>query len=130
MSRVDEELGLLRAWWPSLEYNPADRWVLLRGFRLTRGVWSAEVVDVAFQIPARLPAEAPYGFYVRPGLRLAGGALPSNYVEEGSGPPFGPGPWGKFSWAAIAWCPTVDARAGDNMVGFATSITDRLKEAS
>jgi len=130
MTRIIEELELLRGWWSSLEYEAGERWVLLRSYRLPVGIWSSDQVDVAFQIPAQLPAEAPYGFYVRPPLTLAAGQMPSNYTYPPAEPPFGPGPWGRFSWAPVAWRPVADARAGDNMVGFALSIGDRLKEAS
>jgi hypothetical protein len=129
-ARIDEELELLRSWWVGLEYEATARWVLLRGYHVPAGIWNHDVLDVAFQIPAHLPAEAPYGFYVRPGLALISGAAPSNYTYPSAEPPFGDGPWGKFSWAPVAWQPTVEARGGDNMVCFASSIADRLREAS
>lgn len=130
MTRVIEELELLRGWWPELQYEQAGGWVLLRGYRLPAGVWNADIVDVAFQIPPQLPATPPYGFYVRPVLTLASGGVPSNYTQPSSEPPFGPGSWGKFSWAPVAWQPDADVRAGDNMVGFASSFADRLGEPS
>jgi hypothetical protein len=130
MMRVHEELELLRRWRPDLDYEPSARWVLLRAYRLPEGIWNAAAADVAFQLPAHLPGEAPYGFYVRPGLTLATGASPCNYTYPSVEPPFGDGPWGKFSWAPVAWRPAADARGGDNMVDFAASIGDRLREAS
>lgn len=130
MTRVADELELLRGWWPGLEYEPQGDWVLLRDYCVPAGLWSANLVEVVFQIPALVPATPPYGFYVRPVLTLAGGGMPANYTQPSSEPPFGAGLWGKFSWAPVAWQPHADVLLGDNMVGFASSFADRLKEGS
>jgi hypothetical protein len=129
-ARIEQELELLRGWWTDLEYQADARWVLLGGYGVPPGIWSEDMVDIAFQIPAHLPAEAPYGFYVRPCLTLATGVTPSNYTYPSAEPPFGDGPWGKFSWAPVVWQPKAEARDGDNIVRFASSIADRLREAS
>ena len=130
-TRIAQELGLLRGWCSGLEYEERARWVLLSAYRLPAAIWTTSQVDVAFQIPAQLPAEAPYGFYVRPGLALLTGQLPSNYTHPAAGPPFGQGPWGRFSWAPVAWRPAAErTRRGQHGGVLLPSILDRLREPS
>jgi hypothetical protein len=126
--RIEEELAMLKACWPSLVFIEAGLWVLLRGQPTPPGLWDHQVVDLAIQIPAQLPGQAPYGFYVRPGLLGANGAAPSNYTFPCDEPPFGAGSWGKFSWAPVSWQPRERVSAGDNLVEFVHSVVRRLAE--
>ena len=119
---------MLRACWPSLQFVEAGLWVLLPDHPAPRRLWDRHSVDVAIQIPAELPGQAPYGFYVRSGLSALSGASPTNYTFPCEEPPFGAGPWGKFSWSPASWQPRSSATAGDNMVGFAHSVAQRLAE--
>jgi Prokaryotic E2 family E len=128
--RVLDELGLLRACWPALEFVEAGLWVRLANYPLPRGIWDRGTCEVAFQIPTQLPGQAPYGFYVRPGLELAGGGAIGNYTFPTLEPPFDSSPWGKFSWALAEWQPAAEAGKGSNMVQFARSIADRLREGA
>jgi hypothetical protein len=129
--RIEEELGMLKACWPSLQFSEAGLWVLLPGQPLPDGHWdNTGAVDVAIQIPPQLPGQAPYGFYVRPGLAGAGGQNPTNYTFPSDEPPFGQGPWGKFSWSPVSWQPREPAAAGDNIVIFAHSVATRLGEGA
>lgn len=125
--RIAQELGMLRTCWPDLEYLEAGHWVRIPRYTVPRGIWNVDEVEVAFQIPEQLPGQAPYGFYVRPALRLAAdGSPPNNYTDPVT-TPFGEG-WGKFSWAPVDWRPAAEPAAGSNMVDFVRSLTDRLRE--
>lgn len=128
--RLGEELDLLRAWWPGLEFVEAGLWVRLAGYKLPAGIWQTEVCDLALQIPAQLPGQPPYGFYVFPGLALATNGAIGNYTYPTREPPFEPGPWGKFSWSLADWRPAAGILRGSNMVQFARSIANRLREGT
>jgi len=128
--RVDAEIALLKGRFPELEIRP-DLWCRFPEYRLPVGIWNVEVVELAFRIPAQLPGEQPYGFWVKPPLTLAGGATPGSYtpsvtIDLGAG-------WGQFSWAPEVWAPspTIDTIThGTNMVNFVESFAVRLREAS
>jgi hypothetical protein len=121
------ELELLRNWFDQLEYHPSGDWVVLREYRLPDG-WRPSTVDLAFQIPTNLPAQAPYAFYVRP-LVTYKGQQPSNCGGPVGGGPVG-GEWAQFSWAPERWEPHSSPLAGDNMVSFARSIGSRFTEGA
>jgi hypothetical protein len=129
-ARVQEELAMLRGWWPDLEFREPGLWVRLRDRALRASAWRPDRVDVAFQIPELLPGQAPYGFYVLPGLTLPDGRMPENYTYPSAEPPFD-GSWGKFSWSPVAWRTAACAAQGDNMVSFVHSILSvRLQDGS
>lgn len=64
--RVHEELELLRAAHPDLEYRQEGGayWVRIPSYPVPEG-WSLGEVEVAFQIPSS-PGQAPYGFWSGP----------------------------------------------------------------
>ncbi len=128
--RVRQELALLRGWWSSLEFVEAGLWVLLDGYQLPPAIWDRRTADVALQIPSQLPAQAPYGFYVFPHLQLNSGGAIGSYTYPAHEPPFARGPWGRFSWALTDWAPASDVLRGSNVVQFARSIADRLREGA
>src|SRR5436190_12567539 len=118
--RLEEELALLRSGYPDLEDRSVDgvHWVRIPAYPVPsgweRGGGAVDPAEIVFQIPAQ-PAQAPYGFYVRPAITLAGGAAPSNYTATATTP------WGsdfaQFSWAPLGpWVPKTDIRAGANML--------------
>jgi hypothetical protein len=132
--RINEELDLLRSAYPDLEYRLVAEvhWVRIPAYSVPVGwVFGGDEVkeaEIAFQIPAQA-GQAPYAFYVRPPVRLASGEAPGNYTETAATP------WGddfaQFSWSANEpWVPKVDIRAGANMLNFARSFTDRLRDLS
>lgn len=127
--RLEQELELLRTGYPNLEHRRMDDsvyWVRIPSYPVPRG-WSHEAVEVAFQIPDQV-GQAPYAFYVRPRLLLADGGTPTNYTAQATTP------WGadfaQFSWSPVSWTPKADVRAGANMLNFARSFADRLREPS
>lgn len=124
--RIGQELALLRGCYPDLEHVVEGHWVRFPSYRVPPRLWNLEWIEVCFQIPAALPGQAPYGFYARPELRLADGARPNNY-EYPVGTPFGEG-WGKFSWQLQPWAPAAEPSSGTNLVNFAQSFVDRLRE--
>lgn len=127
--RLPEELELLRTAFPDLEHrNDGGRdWVRIPSYSLPPGLWSRTAVEVAFEIPPQV-GQAPYGFYVRPGLTLASDAPPDRYTSSAA-TPWG-SDWGKFSWSPMSWTPKADIRAGANMLNFARSVADRFAEGA
>ncbi len=127
--RIDQELELLRSVFHNLEYSPAARWVRLRQYRVPpEGGWKATEVEVTFQFPAAFPGQKPYGFHVSPPLELSNGATIQN-VAASSEPPW-PAQWQKFSWDVPDWTPAEEVRLGSNMLDFALTITDRLRQGA
>jgi len=126
--RIASEVELLRVAFPDLEYRPAGQWVRIPRHPLPDGIWSRKSAEVCFQIPENLPAQAPYGFYVRPGLSLISGGEILNYVYPAP-TAFGDD-WGKFSWQLLEWAPTADLVVGTNILNFARSFMSRFQEGS
>ena len=124
--RIEQELALLRTVYPDLEWHPDSFWVRIPSYALPHGVWKQKEVELAFQMPANLPGQQPYGFWVRPGLELADGRPPNNYTPSVT-TALGDG-WGQFSWSPMVWQPQVEISAGSNMLNFVRSIADRLQE--
>jgi hypothetical protein len=126
--RVQEELELLRTAYPDLEYREEGsvHWVRIPSYPVPKG-WSQTEVEVCFQIPSS-PGQAPYAFRVRPEMQLAEGGSPGNYTYPVS-TPWG-NDWGQFSWSPTNWVPKEDIRAGANMLDFAHSFADRLREGA
>lgn len=124
--RILEELVLLRTAFPDLEYRADGHWVRIPAYAVPDEVWDKSHVEVAFQIPEQIPGQAPYGFWVRPAIALRSGGQVDNYAYPAP-TPFGDD-WGKFSWQLLSWNPKADIVAGENMLNFAHSIADRLRE--
>jgi hypothetical protein len=128
VGRLEQELELLRAVYPDLEYRLVDgvHWVRFPSYPVPEG-WSRSTIEIAFQIPAQV-GQAPYAFWVRPAIQLVGGGTPSNYAATAS-TPWG-GDWAQFSWSPLTWMPKADIRAGANMLNFARSFADRFLDRS
>ena len=128
---VAEELALLKTFWPDLEYEANGHWIFKRDYQVPAG-WSRLHADIAIRIPPNLPAEQPYGFWVRGGLSWEESGTPGSYTFPASEPvPFAPGDqWGKFSWQMQdgVWKPGERPGAGTGMIQFAMSINRRLRE--
>jgi len=131
--RLDQELELLRSGYPDLECRLVDaaHWVRIPVYPVADGWFAGDepvaAVEIVFQIPQA--GQAPYAFRTRPVITLAGGSTPSNYTAPVSTP------WGnefaQFSWSPLEpWIPKTDIRAGANMLNFARSFAERLKEPS
>jgi Prokaryotic E2 family E len=127
-TRIQEELILLRRNFPDLEYLSEGNWVRIPSYALPDGLWDRDSVEVCFQIPEQMPGQAPYGFYVRPGIALKNEQPIGNYAFPA---PTGFGAdWGKFSWQLTGWAPAADLVAGTNMVNFARSLSTRFAEGA
>jgi len=124
--RVEQELSLLRAVYPDLDWRGDVLWARIPSYVVPAMMWKQREVEIAFQIPGELPGQAPYGFWVRPGLEAIDGRAISNYTYPVS-IPFGDG-WGQFSWSPVTWEPKADITTGSNMVNFVRSFADRLRE--
>lgn len=126
--RIGEELALLRTAYPELEYRTDGHWVRIAAYPVPDGLWDRSQAAVCFQIPEQIPGQAPYGFWVRPGLSLRSGGQVDNYAYPAP-TAFGED-WGKFSWQLLSWNPKAEIVAGENMLNFALSIADRLGQGS
>lgn len=126
--RVHEELELLRTAYPDLDYRDEGgiHWVRIPSYAVPSG-WTPGRVEVSFQIPAMV-GQAPYAFRVRPHLGRTDGGQPGNYTYPVT-TPWGDD-WGQFSWSPVEWVPKADIRAGANMLNFARSFADRLREGA
>lgn len=129
MDWVEANLALLRAAYRDLEHTVVDgvHWIRIPVYPIP-GLFTVRSAEVAFRIPSQ-PGEAPYGFWVRPGLALVSGATISNYsypTTTGWGTD-----WGQFSLSPVGvWQPKADVQAGPNMLHFARGIADRLREGA
>jgi hypothetical protein len=126
---IDAELAALRTTWPDLEHCVSGHhWVLLRDFAVPAG-WSKSTVDLAVRIPANLPGEGPYGFWIGGGIALASNAAVTNYTLASEALPFsGQESWGQFSWAVETWAPPSAPGKPSCMVPFVHSVSRRLAE--
>ncbi len=129
MNRVEQEFDLVGGVFPEAELHPHEgvNWVRIPAYRLPEGVFrQGPEIQLAFRIPAQV-GEAPYGFWVHPGLELLSGLALGNYTYP-TQTPWGPD-WGQFSWAPEGgWVPKTDIRSGANMLDFVRSFARRLGE--
>ena len=127
--RIIKELELLRKKFSDLEYKEKGVWIRIPNYKLPKGIWNRESTQICFQVPAGYPGNPPYGFFVETGLVLKEtGEKPVNNYEEPVETPF-LGSWGKFSWGHNnSWRATTDLRSGSNLLNFARSFKDRLRE--
>jgi len=125
--RWQGELELLREHFSELEYleHGGEHWCRLPSYPVTGGMFRPDAVDVAFRIPPRA-GEAPYAFWVRPGVEpIAGGAI-QNYTTPA--PTAWGNDWAQFSWSPLEWIPKADVRMPANMLSFVRSFADRFEE--
>jgi Prokaryotic E2 family E len=127
--RLQQEVALLRQFYPDLEYRAEAHWVRLPRFPVpAEGGWDATQVAVAFQFPAGYPGQKPYGFYVAPPLQLKDGRAVQS-VTSSAEPPW-PGPWLKFSWDAPSWHATADLGSGSNMLNYVLTFAERFRQGA
>jgi hypothetical protein len=125
--RVAEELGLLERRFPALEFVEPGLWCRIPDYIVPGEHFKESQVDVAFQIPANIPGQEPYGLWVKPGLTpSAEGAVITNYTYPAA-TGFGNG-WGQFSWAPDGWHPGPSAATGDNMITWVSTFAHRFLE--
>ncbi len=125
MGRIDQEIEILRSRYPDVQLR--DPWVLIPAYPVPSVGWSVSAVAVAFLIPGGYPGAKPYAFHVSPPLRV-GNAVPTNSTE--SHEPVFPGVWQKFSWDCPEWAPGTEPRSGTNLLHWALSFRERLREYS
>lgn len=124
---VEQELELIRSFFPDLEYLEwnGQHWIRIPKYPVPAG-WSQTEVELACHIPAEA-GQPPYGFWVRPPLALESGAEITNCTVAATA--WG-SDWMQFSWSPVEWKPKADVRLGDNMLNFVRSFADRLRELS
>lgn len=128
-TRIEEELELLRKYYPELEFHETGNWVRIPDFSIPQGhPWNREKTDVCFEIPQGYPGTHPYGIYVPVGIRCNGNK-PNSYTEPAQKQPPFPGQWGVFSWSPdTPWKPTADILKGPNLLNFVHTFADRFRE--
>ena len=136
MSRLDEELELLRADYPDLEFLVDGLWVRLPRYEVPAELWRPSVLQVAFQIPPQMGI-APYAFHVHPldgddfdRVELTSGGDIGNYSFPAT-TPWG-ADWATFSWGQEdnAWLAVEPIRAGSNMARFVATFASRFGEGA
>jgi len=125
--RIEDEIRRLESRF-RVEYREEGNWILIWQYPVDLGLWDADQVDIAFRVPDGYPGVKPYGFYVRPRIRLESGETPASSTEANE-PPFG-GEWLKFSWDCPDWRATADAGSGDNLLNWALTFARRLEEGT
>ena len=125
--RINEELNLIRQWFPGVEYHEEGYWIRIPSFHLPEG-WNQSSTEVVFQVPIGYPGSPPYGIYVPIGIQFHN-SKPDNYVEPaGNQPPF-TGSWGVFSWSpGNGWRATADLRKGSNLLNWVLGFAARFSE--
>jgi hypothetical protein len=121
-----QEIEILRRKYGPVEHGPNLDWIRFKEFPFPPG-WSCQTTDLLVIIPPGYSATPPDNFYVRNGLRLASGTMPSNYSENQS--VLG-NSWGQFSFHAEAWKPSTDLKNGDSLLTFMLGVERRLQELS
>jgi hypothetical protein len=130
--RIQQELALLTPVYPGVkhaELNGED-WFLLPSYRLPPS-WRVhgtpvETADLCFKLGPAYPTGEPYAFLLPTGINFNGQA-PAN-AGPATGVPF-PGDWMQFSWSPQAgWTPAAQAGDGSNLLAWARSFSQRLKE--
>jgi len=124
--RIQEELDILRKYYPKMEYYPKDQWILIPDYPLPHG-WNHAQTDVAFQVPNGYPGTQPYGIYVHQGLQHQS-RPPQNYKEPASTQPPFKGIWGILSWQAEHWNPSATITAGSNLWTWVRGFAVRFEE--
>lgn len=130
--RIQQELDLLRKFYPDLEFIEQGLWVRILNFPLPQDKpWNRKTTDVAFQIPIAYPGTPPYGIYVPSGLTYDG-APPQNYQDRANQQPPFSGQWGIFSWSPAdgQWKTSSDMLTGSNLLNFVRSFADRFREGA
>ncbi len=126
LDRRKKEIELLRRRYGEPEHGPNMDWVLFKRFALPAG-WNREHTELLVIIPSGYPATPPDNFYVRDGLRLANGNLPSNYSE---GQSVLGGRWAQFSFHAQSWDAAPIPEDGDSLLTFMLAVEQRLAEGA
>lgn len=127
--RIEQEIALLKKYFPDLEYSEAGHWFRIPNYSLPEG-WNRAKTDVAFQLPpAGFPGTPPYGIYTPSGL-IFKVSRPDAYTDPAPAqPPFG-GTWAIFSWQPQdgEWRATVDIHSGSNLLNWVRGFSERFKE--
>ena len=129
--RLDAELGLLRAAYERVEHWEDGDWILIAPYSVPPG-WTLTEVECVFKVPVGYPGAPPYGFYVPRSLQHSSKGSLGNYQAAPSpAPPF-PGEWAMFSWGQRpgGWLPGSTVRNGSNLLNYARTFADRLREGA
>lgn len=126
--RLHAELELVRAHHGEFKTDDPLTWMLLPGWPLPAG-WNLAATALAIILPPAYPTTPPDNFYADSSLRLASGAMPGNSSPASGVSGLPPGDWLMFSWHIEAnWMPAAQPVAGDNLLTFLASVTQRLAE--
>lgn len=133
-ARIEMELALLTEFYPDIEHMEQagedwfriPRYLFPEGWRI--GDQPIDWAPIAFRISAAYPSGEPYGFLTPDGINFKG-VLPGNTGSQAA-VPF-EGTWQHFSWAPDgSWSSTHDVRTGSNLLNWARSFGNRLREGA
>jgi len=122
--RIEQELALLRRYYPDLVWRDEGQWILLPRCSLPAN-WSAQEVPICFQVPPGYAGTPPYGFHVPASLAFDGNALQN--ATNPSKTPFD-GTWQMLSWTHLDdWRPTANLETGSNLWGWCRGFAERFR---
>jgi hypothetical protein len=129
LERIEQEVSLLRKYYPDLSVDAGERWIKIPNYILPVGMsWNKKIMDICIEIRTGYPGTPPYGIYVPSDLRYDGKELLSWQPIANNQPSF-PGPWAMISWSPEGqWMPGSDIITGSNLLNFVLSFADRFKE--
>ena len=130
LERRRAEFELLAAIVPGLRHGPDYDWIIAPAVLLPPG-WNKTTVEVLTFFPGGYPETAFDNFYVVRGLKLASGANPGNFSEEGR--QHEGQTWDNFSWHIednLQWKAKARIQDGSNILDWWRSVQKRLQEAS
>lgn len=126
--RIRAELELVRTHHGEVQVDDLLTCMLLPSWPVPPG-WSLAYTPLAIVLPSAYPTTPPDNFYVASSLRLASGVAPANTGPASGVSGLPPGDWLMFSWHIDAnWAPAAQPAAGDNLLTFLASVTQRLAE--
>jgi hypothetical protein len=131
--RIEQELALLRSFYPDIEHKEhgGEDWFRLPRYAFPAGwrIGNEPIVaaPIVFKIVASYPTGEPYGFAAPTGINFNG--TPPQNTGSAVSPPF-KGSWQHFSWAPDGWAPSGDPRKEPNLLSWVRSFAQRLKEGA
>lgn len=126
--RLEQELVLLKKNFGEVDHQQVNglHWFRIRAYQMPAG-WNPSPGPVVFSVQTGYPGVQPYAFYVSADLSL-NGAVPA-HRDPPHQPPF-PGNWRALSWTCENWRATASVVSGSNLLNWARSFAERLREGT
>lgn len=125
--RLEQELNLLRKYYPDLEIDDSQKWIKIPSYKLPVGIgWNKVTIDLCIEVKPGFPGVAPYGIFVPSGIRF-NSLEPKDWQPSANNRPSFTGDWAMLSWTPVEeWKPGSDVAKGSNLLNFVLSFKDRF----